>query len=54
MTKYNMKKVAEAFAKGDQFAVNYTRTLAEYVRGSINEIWVNIARLECLNHLRLW
>ena len=37
MNKYNTKKVAEAFARGDQFAINYTSTLAQYVRGSIKE-----------------
>ena len=54
MNKYNTKKVAEAFARGDQFAINYTSTLAQYVIGSIKETWVNIARLECLQHLKLW
>lgn len=37
MNKYNTKKVAEAFARGDQFAINYTSTLAQYVRGIIKE-----------------
>ena len=54
MNKYNTKKVAEAFARGDQFAINYTSTLAQYVRGNITKIWVDIARLECFRHLRLW
>lgn len=54
MNKYNLKAIARAFAKGDEYAVNYTRTLAEYIKGSVKPIWVNIARLECLNHLKLW
>ena len=54
LAKYRAKAVAKAYINGDAYAVEFHNTLRDYVNGKINKIWVNIARLECYRHLRIW
>ena len=54
LAKYRAKAVAKAYINGDAYAVEFHNTLRDYVNGKIKKIWVNIARLECYRHLRIW
>ena len=54
MNYYVLKQIARAIVAGDALALEYKRCMREYTQGKLNVVWLNIARLELLKHLKLY